>query len=110
MWEVVCAIALLTVITTLVLRQASERPYLLVGWLWFVGTLVPVIGLAQIGGAAMADRYHYVPSIGLFVALVFGLSTLPLPFALIAAPWARLHSRTFNSYLPYHYADRPVAR
>jgi hypothetical protein len=46
MWEVVCAIALLTVITTLVLRQASERPYLLVGWLWFVGTLVPVIGLA----------------------------------------------------------------
>jgi hypothetical protein len=46
MWEVVCAIALLTVITTLVLRQASERPYLLVGWLWFVGTPVPVIGLA----------------------------------------------------------------
>lgn len=80
MWEVVCAIALLTVITTLVLRQASERPYLLVGWLWFVGTPVPVIGLAQIGGAAMADRYHYVPSIGLFVALVFGLSDLATAF------------------------------
>jgi tetratricopeptide (TPR) repeat protein len=65
---------LLTVISTLVLRQARERPYLLVGWLWFVGTLVPVIGLVQVGGAAMADRYHYVPSVGLFVAIVFGLS------------------------------------
>jgi Tfp pilus assembly protein PilF len=76
MWELVCAIALLTVITTLVLRQARERPYLLIGWLWFIGTLIPVIGLVQVGGAAMADRYYYVPSIGLFMALVFGLSDL----------------------------------
>ena len=75
-WQLVCAIVLLAVITTFVLRQARERPYLLMGWLWFVGTLVPVIGLAQVGGAAMADRYHYVPSIGLFVAFVFGLSDL----------------------------------
>jgi Tfp pilus assembly protein PilF len=76
MWELVCAIALLTIITTLVLRQARERPYLLIGWLWFIGTLIPVIGLVQVGGAAMADRYYYVPSIGLFMALVFGLSDL----------------------------------
>jgi Flp pilus assembly protein TadD len=75
-WQVACAIVLLTVITVFVLRQARERPYLFVGWLWFVGTLVPVIGLVQVGGAAMADRYHYVPSIGLFVAVVFGLSDL----------------------------------
>ena len=75
-WQVVCAIVVLAVITVLALRQASKRPYLLVGWLWFVGTLVPVIGLVQVGGAAMADRYYYVPSIGLFVALVFGLSDL----------------------------------
>jgi tetratricopeptide (TPR) repeat protein len=75
-WQLVCAIVLLAVITTFVLRQASERPYLLMGWLWFVGTLVPVIGLVQVGGAGMADRYHYVPSIGLFVAFVFGLSDL----------------------------------
>ena len=74
LWQLVCAIALLGVITVLALRQASERPYLLVGWLWFVGTLVPVIGLVQVGGAAMADRYNYIPSIGLFVAVVFGLS------------------------------------
>jgi protein O-mannosyl-transferase len=75
-WQLVCAIVLLSVITVLVLRKARERPYLLVGWLWFVGTLVPVIGVVQVGRAAMADRYYYVPSIGLFVALVFGLSDL----------------------------------
>ena len=67
---------LFAVITALTLRQGNERPYLLMGWLWFVGTLVPVIGLVQVGSAAMADRYYYVPSIGLFVAFVFGLSDL----------------------------------
>lgn len=76
LWQLLCAIVLLAVITGLVLRQATGRPYLLVGWLWFVGTLVPVIGLVQVGGAAMADRYNYIPSIGLFVAVVFGLSDL----------------------------------
>ena len=76
LWQLLCAIVLLAVITVLVLRQATERPYLLVGWLWFVGTVVPVIGLVQVGGAAMADRYNYIPSIGLFVAVVFGLSDL----------------------------------
>jgi protein O-mannosyl-transferase len=79
-WQFLCAIVLLTVITTFAFRQATERPYLLGGWLWFVGTLVPVIGLLQVGGAAMADRYHYVPSIGLFVAFVFGLSDLARAF------------------------------
>ena len=79
-WELLCAIVLLTAVTVFVFRQARERPYLLVGWLWFVGTLVPVIGLVTVGGAAMADRYHYVPSIGLFVASVFGLSDLAPAF------------------------------
>jgi Tfp pilus assembly protein PilF len=79
-WQLACAIVLLAVITALALRQARERPYLLMGWLWFVGTLVPVIGLVQVGSAAMADRYYYVPSIGLFVAFVFGLSDLARAF------------------------------
>ncbi|HEV3148311.1 MAG TPA: tetratricopeptide repeat protein [Chthoniobacterales bacterium] len=79
-WQLLCAIVLLAVITSFALRQATERPYLLMGWLWFVGTLVPVIGLLQVGGAAMADRYHYVPSIGLFVAFVFGLSDIARAF------------------------------
>jgi tetratricopeptide (TPR) repeat protein len=54
----------------------GRRPYLLVGWLWFLGTLVPVIGLVQVGSQAMADRYTYVPMIGLFLMTVWGVSDL----------------------------------
>src|SRR5262245_16732003 len=76
-WRVVVAVVLLAVITVTALRQAEKRPSLIVGWLWFVGTFLPVIGLVPIGiGQAMADRYYYVPSIGLFVALVFGVAEL----------------------------------
>jgi len=71
------AVAMLAVITVLALRDAEKRPSLIVGWLWFVGTFLPVIGLVPIGiGQAMADRYYYVPSIGLFIALVFGVAEL----------------------------------
>jgi tetratricopeptide (TPR) repeat protein len=57
-----------------------RSPYLLIGWLWFLGTLVPVIGLVQVGGAALADRYTYIPSIGLFIAAAFGLRELAARF------------------------------
>jgi tetratricopeptide (TPR) repeat protein len=50
----------------------TRWPYLAVGWLWFLGTLVPVIGLVQVGGAALADRYTYFPAIGIFLAVIFG--------------------------------------
>lgn len=71
------AIVLLAVITVVAVRNAETRPALIVGWLWYVGTFLPVIGLVPIGiGQAMADRYYYVPSIGLFVALVFGVAEL----------------------------------
>ena len=56
--------------------QRKIRPYLVVGWLWFLGTLVPVIGIVQVGGQTMADRYFYIPSIGLFIAVVFGLADI----------------------------------
>jgi Flp pilus assembly protein TadD len=59
----------LAVISVVCWRTRRTRPHLLVGWLWFLGTLVPVIGLIQFGGAVMADRYTYVPHIGLFLAL-----------------------------------------
>ena len=75
-WQVIGAVFLLVGITALCLFQRRTRPYLIVGWLWFVGTLVPVIGLVQVGGQAMADRYFYVPSIGLFIALAFGLADI----------------------------------
>jgi Flp pilus assembly protein TadD len=67
---------LLIGVTAFCFFQRKLRPYLIVGWLWFVGTLVPVIGLVQVGGQSMADRYFYVPSIGLFIAIVFGLADI----------------------------------
>lgn len=75
-WQVIGAAFLLIGITALYLFQRRSRPYLIVGWLWFLGTLVPVIGFVQVGGQTMADRYFYIPSIGLFIALVFGLADL----------------------------------
>jgi tetratricopeptide (TPR) repeat protein len=75
-WQWAGALILLGAITALALRNARKRSYLIGGWLWFFGTLVPVIGLVRIGGHAMADRYTYIPSIGLFIALVFGLADL----------------------------------
>jgi tetratricopeptide (TPR) repeat protein len=58
-------------ITAVVVWYWRRLPYLLVGWLWFLGTLVPVIGLVQVGGQSMADRYTYIPHIGLFIGLVW---------------------------------------
>src|SRR5437762_3702427 len=75
-WQIVGAAFLLIGITAFCFIQRKIRPYLIVGWLWFLGTLVPVIGLVQVGGQTMADRYFYIPSIGLFIALVFGLADI----------------------------------
>jgi tetratricopeptide (TPR) repeat protein len=60
----------------LVVKWGRALPYLAVGWLWFIGTLVPVIGLVQVGNQYMADRYSYIPSVGLFVAVAWGLGDL----------------------------------
>jgi NADPH:quinone reductase-like Zn-dependent oxidoreductase len=72
LWQVGLAVLVLAAVTVAVLRAAHTRPYLAVGWFWYVVTLVPVIGLVQIGSQAMADRYSYVPGIGLAVMLVWG--------------------------------------
>ena len=61
---------------TFVAMRAKDRPYLAVGWLWYLVTLVPVIGLVQVGGQAMADRYTYVPGIGLFIMAAWGVPEL----------------------------------
>jgi tetratricopeptide (TPR) repeat protein len=71
-WQVVFAACVLAAITALVVKVRSRR-CLLVGWLWFLGTLVPVIGLVQVGDAAMADRYAYIPLVGVFVMIAFGV-------------------------------------
>ena len=75
-WQVAGAAALLAALTALAAWKARRAPWLLVGWLWFLGTLVPVIGLVQVGRQAMADRYTYLPSIGLFMAIVWGIAAL----------------------------------
>jgi tetratricopeptide (TPR) repeat protein len=60
-------------ISILVIRSAKRHPYFLVGWLWYLVTLVPVIGLVQVGSQSMADRYTYLPLIGIFIMLAWGM-------------------------------------
>jgi hypothetical protein len=74
-WKLVLSALVLASISALVFLFRSKR-YLVTGWLWFLGTLVPVIGLVQVGDAAMADRYAYVPLIGIFVMMAWGLAEL----------------------------------
>jgi hypothetical protein len=71
LWKTVVAALFLAAISIFVWRSASRRPYLFVGWCWFLGTLVPVIGVIQVGNQAIADRYMYIPIIGLLVMLVW---------------------------------------
>jgi len=66
--------SLLVIITIVVIKSA--KPYAIVGWLWFLGTLVPVIGIVQVGAQAMADRYSYIPSIGFTIAIVWLVADL----------------------------------
>ena len=74
LWKVTAALILLSGITVAVWSQRVTRPYLIVGWLWFVGTLVPVIGIVQVGDQALADRYMYMPVIGLVLVMVWAAS------------------------------------
>ncbi len=72
-WPVACAAVLLLTITALVI-VGRRRRYFLVGWLWFLGTLIPMIGLVQVGAQAMADRYAYLSFIGLFLMICWGVA------------------------------------
>ena len=78
-WQVGAAVLLLLLVTALVVRSRDQR-YLAVGWFWFLGSFVPMIGLVQVGYQAMADRYAYLPFIGLFLMLTW-----------LAADWAQAH-------------------
>jgi protein O-mannosyl-transferase len=89
---VAISLAMLIAISIAVWLPRKTCPYLLVGWLWFLGTLVPVIGLVQVGSAALADRYSYFPLIGVFIAIAFGLKDLVerrrVPATVVIAPSA----------------------
>jgi tetratricopeptide (TPR) repeat protein len=75
-WQVLGSAALIGAISFFAVRFRKRFPYALVGWLWYLGTLVPVIGIVQVGMQSMADRYTYVPHIGLFIAVVWGVGEL----------------------------------
>jgi len=75
-WQAAGAALLLAGISFLAVLQARHRPWLPVGWFWYLGTLVPVIGLVQVGIQSMADRYTYVPLVGLFIAVAWGVPDL----------------------------------
>ena len=75
-WQVLGSVFLLIAITLVVVWRAKKFPYLATGWLLYTGTLVPVIGIVQAGNQAMADRYTYIPLIGLFIMVAWGVPDL----------------------------------
>ena len=75
-WQTLSAVILLIFMTLLVAWSAKKAPYLAVGWLWYLGTLVPVIGIVQVGMQSMADRYTYIPMIGLLIMTAWGIPEL----------------------------------
>lgn len=75
-WQVVGAVGLLLVLTAGAVCARKQMPFVFVGWFWFVGMLVPVIGLVQVGIQSMADRYTYVPLLGIFIALAWSVGAL----------------------------------
>ncbi len=75
-WQVLGSAVLIGAITFFAVRFRKRFPYALVGWLWYLGTVGPVIGIVQVGMQSMADRYTYVPHIGLFIAVVWGVGEL----------------------------------
>jgi tetratricopeptide (TPR) repeat protein len=100
---VISGAAVLALLSVLTVASARRRPWLAVGWLWFVGMLVPVIGLVQAGNQGLADRYTYLPAIGLFIILAWGGAELTLRYpviklfapvlamAALAATWTQVH-------------------
>lgn len=84
-WEVAACALLLVAVTAAAALRRRERPWLLVGWLWFLGTLVPAIGVVQVGAQAMADRYAYLPLTGIFIMFAWSVSRPALAGAALAA-------------------------
>jgi tetratricopeptide (TPR) repeat protein len=74
--EIIVSIFLLICITAVAIALHKRRPYLIIGWLWYLGMLVPVIGLVQVGWQGRADRYTYLPQIGLYIAITWAMADL----------------------------------
>lgn len=100
-WSIAAAAAALIIVSLLIWRVASERRYLSVGWLWFLGTLVPVIGIVQVGSQSIADRYMYLPIIGLLVMAVWGVNDV--------AVWLRTRMPRLPAFWPRVLGGAAVA-
>ena len=85
-WFVGASVMVIVLITALALLQRKRRPWILVGWLWYLGTLVPVVGIVQVGLQSLADRYTYLPLLGVELALLWTLREIRCP---IRAPWLK---------------------
>ena len=105
-WQILLSTAVLVALSFLAWVTRRQKPWLIFGWLWYVGMLVPVIGLIQVGTQSMADRYTYLPLVGVFVMLVWGLTDLfekrsvsrwlAIPAAAVLFACAALTSRQLN--------------
>ncbi len=84
LWKVIAAAVLLTGVSAAAVLARRGLPYLFVGWFWYLGMLVPVIGLVQVGAHAMADRYTYLPQIGLYIAVAWAVAD-----GICRVPWLR---------------------
>jgi hypothetical protein len=76
LWQIICSLLILLLVSVAVIWFGRQHPFLPVGWFWFIITLLPVIGLIQVGSQAMADRYTYIPHIGLFIIVAWGIPVL----------------------------------
>jgi len=88
LWQVLLAIAFLIAVTLLAIHWRKQRPYIFTGWFWYIGMLVPVIGLVEAGEQARADRYTYLPQIGLYVLITWGITDL-MRFMMMRRPRSR---------------------
>ena len=125
LWQTVCSACFIILATFLAWRFRQRYPFIIVGWLWYLGTLVPVIGIVQVGMQAMADRYTYIPLVGIFIFLVWllpdmtkqrkgvmlleGVALLCIALLLIAATRIQVGSWT-NTMLVFSRANAGTDR
>jgi len=118
-WQIIAATIFLAAVTFIIVKQQRQHPYLFFGWLWFLGSMIPVIGFVQVGYQAMADRYAYLSFVGLYVCFVWGaesifnklridvgwriLVTIALVTSLAICSWFQLRYWR-NSYLLFQHA------
>jgi tetratricopeptide (TPR) repeat protein len=114
LWQTLGSLLALAAATFLVIRHLRSRPYLATGWLWYLGTLVPVIGLVQVGQQAIADRYTYLPGVGVALALVWAGGDLArarpfLRLPLAGAAAAALLALAAATFVQVGYWKDPVS-